>query len=226
MATTLAFDVYGTLINTHGVVSLLENMVGDNAHAFSTTWREKQLEYSFRRGLMQNYVPFSVCTEQALNYACLLHKVTLSDEQKAQLLARYKTLPAFDDVKAGLESLKAQNYRLFAFSNGAASAVNTLLEAAGISELFEGVVSADDIKTFKPNPGVYSHFLRQAHSTGANTWLISSNPFDVIGALSHGMRAAWIQRSSEAIFDPWELEPTITACDIHDLKTKLASNNQ
>ena len=50
MATTLAFDVYGTLINTHGVVSLLENMVGDNAHAFSTTWREKQLEYSFRRG--------------------------------------------------------------------------------------------------------------------------------------------------------------------------------
>ena len=35
MATTLAFDVYGTLINTHGVVSLLENMVGDNARAFS-----------------------------------------------------------------------------------------------------------------------------------------------------------------------------------------------
>ena len=66
MATTLAFDVYGTLINTHGVVSLLENMIGDNAHAFSTTWREKQLEYSFRRGLMQNYVLFSVCTEQAL----------------------------------------------------------------------------------------------------------------------------------------------------------------
>lgn len=33
MATTLAFDVYGTLINTHGVVSLLENMVGDNAQA-------------------------------------------------------------------------------------------------------------------------------------------------------------------------------------------------
>ena len=62
----------------------------------------------------------------------------------------------------------------------ALSQVDTLLEAAGISELFEGVVSADDIKTFKPNPGVYSHFLRQAHSTGANTWLISSNPFDVI----------------------------------------------
>ena len=52
MATTLAFDVYGTLINTHGVLSLLDDMIGDNAQAFSNTWREKQLEYSFRRGLM------------------------------------------------------------------------------------------------------------------------------------------------------------------------------
>ncbi|TMN94150.1 haloacid dehalogenase type II [Pseudoalteromonas sp. S558] len=225
MATTLAFDVYGTLINTHGVLTLLDDMIGNNAQVFSNTWREKQLEYSFRRGLMQNYIPFSLCTKHALDYACLAHKTELSDDQKEQLLERYKTLPAFDDVKAGLESLKAQGYRLFAFSNGAASAVNTLLETAGISELFEGVVSADDIKTFKPNPGVYSHFLREANSTGANTWLISSNPFDVTGAISHGMRAAWIKRSDEAIFDPWEIQPTTIATDLLDLKEKLKSVN-
>lgn len=223
MATTLAFDVYGTLINTHGVLSLLENMIGNRAQNFSNTWREKQLEYSFRRGLMQNYVPFSVCTKQALDYACLAHKTPLSDEQKQQLLEQYKTLPAFDDVKKGLEQLKAQNYRLFAFSNGAAYAVNTLLEAAGISDYFEGVVSADDMKTFKPNPGVYSHFLREANSTGANTWLISSNPFDITGAISHGMRGAWIKRSEDSIFDPWEIQPTTIATDLVDLKAKLVS---
>ena len=73
-------------------------MYPDNAIRVVAAWLSlwslglglEQLEYSFRRGLMQNYVPFSVCTEQALNYACLLHKVTLSDEQKAQLLARYR----------------------------------------------------------------------------------------------------------------------------------------
>ena len=53
MAITLAFDVYGTLIDTHGVVSELNNLVQDKAEAFSHKWREKQLEYSFRRGLMQ-----------------------------------------------------------------------------------------------------------------------------------------------------------------------------
>ena len=223
MATTLAFDVYGTLINTHGVLSLLENMIGNKAQNFSNTWREKQLEYSFRRGLMQNYVPFSVCTKQALDYACLAHKTPLSDDQKQQLLEQYKILPAFDDVKKGLEQLKAQNYRLFAFSNGAADAVNTLLETAGIIDYFEGVVSADDMKTFKPNPGVYSHFLREASSTGANTWLISSNPFDITGAISHGMRGAWIKRSEDSIFDPWEIQPTTIATDLVDLKAKLVS---
>jgi len=221
MATTLAFDVYGTLINTHGVLSLLENMIGDKAQNFSNTWREKQLEYSFRRGLMQNYVPFSVCTKQALDYACLAHKIPLSDDQKQQLLEQYKILPAFDDVKKGLEQLKAQNYRLFAFSNGAADAVNTLLETAGIIDYFEGVVSADDMKTFKPNPGVYSHFLREANSTGANTWLISSNPFDITGAISHGMRGAWIKRSEDSIFDPWEIGPTITAKSLMDFTDKI-----
>jgi len=213
MATTLAFDVYGTLINTHGVLSLLEDMIGDNAQNFSNTWREKQLEYSFRRGLMQNYIPFSLCTKHALDYACLSHKTQLSDDQKQQLLEQYKILPAFDDVKKGLEQLKAQNYRLFAFSNGA------------VSELFEGVVSADDMKTFKPNPGVYSHFLRETNSTGANTWLISSNPFDITGAISHGMRGAWIKRSEDSIFDPWEIQPNTVATDLVDLKNKLEEIN-
>ena len=51
--TTLAFDVYGTLIDTQGVTVILEQFLGDRAFEFSRTWREKQLEYSFRRGLMQ-----------------------------------------------------------------------------------------------------------------------------------------------------------------------------
>jgi len=54
MKTTLAFDVYGTLIDTHGVVAALTEMIGKQAQGFSQSWRDKQLEYSFRRGLMQN----------------------------------------------------------------------------------------------------------------------------------------------------------------------------
>jgi 2-haloacid dehalogenase len=106
MAVTVGFDVYGTLIDTHGVVVILNNMVGDKATEFSRTWREKQLEYSFRRGLMQNYENFARCTSDALEYTSSYFKVPLSDKDKQKLLDAYKVLPAFDDVKEGLEGAK------------------------------------------------------------------------------------------------------------------------
>ncbi|MFC1519432.1 haloacid dehalogenase type II [Pseudomonadota bacterium] len=214
MATTLAFDVYGTLINTHGVLAQLQTMMGDKGYLFSTTWREKQLEYSFRRGLMKNYVPFSECTREALDYSCLYYQIDLTQAQKHTLLESYKTLPAFEDVQQGLLNLKAKGYRLFAFSNGTEAAVNHLLHTAGIIDLFAAIVSADEIKTFKPNPEIYQHFLHVSDSLASDTWLISSNPFDVTGAISAGLKAAWVQRSATAIFDPWEIQPNVIATDL------------
>ncbi|GAB4552976.1 MAG: haloacid dehalogenase type II [Geothermobacteraceae bacterium] len=218
--TTLAFDVYGTLIDTHGVLAALENLVGDKALAFSNSWRDKQLEYSFRKGLMQNYQTFAVCTRQALDYCCALYQVELSEEQKQELMGVYRVLPAFDDVREGLTRLKAAGHRLFAFSNGAADALETLLTNAGIRELFEGVVSVDDIRSFKPNPAVYAHFLRKAGATGGEAWLISSNSFDVIGAISAGMKSAWVKRNPQAVFDPWDIEPTVTVGSLLELEAE------
>lgn len=223
MSTTLGFDVYGTLIDTQGVLSSLENMIPDKAKNFSQTWREKQLEYSFRRGLMQNYANFGVCTSQALEYTCQFYDVSLTEEQKNELITGYSTLPAFDDVAAALTQLKDARFHLYAFSNGSGGAVETLLTNAGIREFFEDIVSCDDLKSFKPNPAVYAHFLRQSNASCDSAWLISSNPFDVIGARSAGMHAAWIQRVSTAVFDPWGIEPTVTIKGLGDLHDKLVA---
>lgn len=223
MPITLAFDVYGTLIDTNGVVVELEKHVGSIAPEFSRIWREKQLEYSFRRGLMQNYANFGVCTSNALDYASSFFKVPLSRQAKEDILNAYKTLPAFGDVKEGLIRAKESGFRMFAFSNGIADVVEMLLTTAGIRDFFLGVVSVDELKSFKPNPAVYSHFLRRSGAVGADAWLISSNPFDVIGAISSGMRAAWVQRSPEALFDPWGIEPTITVNSLSGLADKITN---
>ena len=223
MSAVLAFDVYGTLIDTHGVMSRLEIMLGGGAKNFSQTWREKQLEYSFRRGLMQNYADFATCTRQALDYTSQYYGASLTQEQKKELRDCYRTLPAFGDVKEGLNSLREAGYRLYAFSNGSEAAVEELLENAGIRELFHGIVSCDELKSFKPNPAVYSHFLRKSNASGSDAWLVSSNPFDVIGAISAGMRAAWVQRSSTTVFDPWGIEPTVTIGSLNDLHQRIVS---
>ena len=54
--------------------------------------------------------------------------------------------------------------------------------------------------------------------------MISGNPFDVIGALSAGMRAAWVRRQPATIFDPWEFEPTLTLGSLADLEPGLAES--
>ena len=225
MSMTLAFDVYGTLINTHGVIDKLETMLSSsvNASEFSQTWRDKQLEYSFRRGLMRAYAPFSVCTKDALNYTASYYEVSLSDSEKSTLLACYAQLPAFDDVAATLLSLSQKGFKLLAFSNGTEDAVEGLLQNAGIRDLFVGVVSVDDLQTFKPNPDVYHYFTQKAGSIASQTWLVSSNPFDVIGAVSAGLNAAWVQRSKSIIYDPWGVEPTVTIDSLINLESVLLS---
>lgn len=221
MGITLAFDVYGTLIDTTDVTTVLEKWVGDKATDLSSLWREKQLEYSFRRGLMQNYVDFSVVTRHALDYACHHLNVELSSDAENELMEKYRELKAFPDVPEGLKKMKEAGFRIFAFSNGSSNAVQNLLQNADIHSFFEGVVSVEDVRSFKPNPGVYAHFLRQSATTGSEAWMVSGNPFDVIGAISAGMRAAWVQRDKNKIFDPWGIPPTITVDDISSLGDSL-----
>ena len=127
MTVTLGFDIYGTLIDTHGVIQQLETMIGDQAPAFSNTWRDKQLEYTFRRGLMRQYENFPVCTRDALNYTCSLHEVNFSNQQKQSLLEGYLKLPTFTDVEQGLTELQALGVRMYAFSNGVPDALETYL---------------------------------------------------------------------------------------------------
>ena len=221
MATTLAFDVYGTLIDTSGVAVALQQHVGERANAFAGLWREKQLEYSFRRGLMQQYETFTVCTRHALEYTCSFYSVELSENNKAELMAAYRALPAFADVETGLRELQSAGFNMYAFSNGPQADVGQLLQTAGIDNFFTDIVSVDEIKTFKPNPAVYEHFLQRAKTTSSEAWLISSNPFDVIGAMAAGMRAAWVKRSEKALFDPWGVTPTVTVSNLAELATAI-----
>jgi len=222
MTITLGFDVYGTLIDTGGITEALRKHTGEKAAAFSSLWRDKQLEYSFRRGLMQNYQHFAVCTRNALDYVCSVLGYEISSQDRDELMAHYRILPAFPDALQALDELQKSDFRLFAFSNGRKTDVCALLEQSGISPYFTDVISTDEVMSFKPNPAVYAHFLRKTAATGKEAWLISGNPFDVIGAISSGMRGAWVRRSAATCFDPWEITPTITISHLGELKDNLS----
>ncbi len=221
MKHTIAFDVYGTLIDTDGVLTALSEQVGDKAPAIRALWRQKQLEYSFRRGLMQDYRDFSICTRDALLFACQSHAVELDAQAQQRVLGSYAELPAFADVAAGLGELVDAGVPLYAFSNGSRAAVTGLLQRAGLSDCFQQVVSVEDARSFKPDPRVYAHLAQQCRLPAKHIWLVSSNPFDVLGAAHSGLRAAWLQRDPGTVFDPWDIEPSIILHSLLGLANRL-----
>ncbi|MFO1127343.1 MAG: haloacid dehalogenase type II [Rhodospirillales bacterium] len=218
---TVAFDVYGTLVDPAGMTEQLRVDVGDDAAAFAALWREKQVEYAFRRGLMQHYATFFVCIAEALEYCTRRFNADISVQRRAELMEAYEWLPAFADAEPGLTRMREAGHRLFAFSNGTAAHVDTLLTYSGLRQLLDGIISVDDVKTFKPAPAVYAHVRRASGAWSEPCWLISSNAWDVIGARAAGLHAAWVQRSPAQIFDPWGIEPTLTIGSLAELADRL-----
>jgi 2-haloacid dehalogenase len=217
LTTTLAFDVYGTLIDPFGVSQTLRGMAGEKTAAFAQLWRDKQIEYLFRRGLGRDYQPFSVCTSQALDYAAMQLQIDLSSGDKQQLLAKYRELPAYAEVPQSLRELQDAGCRNYAFSNGEPDDLAYLLAHAGLDSALDGIISVHDARSFKPDPAVYSHFLKETGATKEQTWLVSGNPFDVIGAHMAGWRTAWVKRNPAAVFDPWKIEPDVIVTDTSEL---------
>ncbi len=221
MPQALGFDIYGTLVDPLRMNERLRPLAGERADRFSELWREKQIEYTFRRGLMRSYADFGVCTRQALAFAARAVGVQLSEENEQRLIEEYQNLPPFPDVAPGMEALRSQGHAMVAFSNGVEATARTLLQRAGVLSYLDDVVSVDDVKTFKPDPEVYRYLARRLQRPVDEVWLISSNPFDVIGAKAAGLKAAWVRRKPEAVFDPWGIEPDMVVPDIEELARKL-----
>ncbi len=221
MAEALGFDIYGTLVDPLDMDEHLGEMVGEEAARFSALWREKQIEYTWRRGLMREYADFGVCTRQALDFAALSFGLELSGEQRERLVEEYQNLRPFPDVLPGLGRLRSEGHTLVAFSNGVERTARELLRRGGVLDHLEDVVSVDDRGTFKPDPEVYRHLARRLGRPVEETWLVSSNGWDVIGAKSAGLRAAWVRRNPETIYDPWGIEPDLVAEDLEQLAGRL-----
>jgi 2-haloacid dehalogenase len=219
--TVLAFDVYGTLIDPFRMEEHLRAAFGEKAREASELWRSKQIEFSFRRALMKKYRNFDMCTAQALRFVSVQFGITLREEGEQKLLSKYLELPAYPDVPGALDELAAQGFSISAFSNGTPSAVRGLLNHAGVLPRFSKIVSVDAIRTFKPDPAVYEYLVTELGVGREMVWLVSSNPFDVIGAKACGLRAAWVRRDPKRAFDPWEFEPDLTVHGLGELPGKL-----
>lgn len=221
MTPGIGIDVYGTLVDSHAMSAHLRPLVGDMANHLSQRWRAKQLEYTFRLVAMRQYVTFDVCTERALKFVLEEARITLEASDQYWLIEQHKKLPAFADAARGLKQLRGEGCTVYAFSNGVETTLRDLLQNAGLLDALDGTISVDPLRTFKPDPRVYEHLASSLKRSKSETWLVSSNPFDIIGAKLAGLHAAWIRRTDNSVFDPWDVEPDVVVHDLVDLAQQL-----
>ncbi|MGO9066982.1 MAG: haloacid dehalogenase type II [Myxococcaceae bacterium] len=221
----IGFDVYGTLVDPLAMKGPLEAHVGELAAGFATTWRQHQLDSCFRRALMRRYANFDVVTRDALHFTARLLGVPISAGAENELLAAYLQLPAFPDARPGLAALGADGHTLVAFSNGVESSLRKLLSQARLLPPLSAVVSVDDVQTYKPNPAVYQQLVSRGGAPADQTWLVSSNAWDVLGAKSAGLRAAWVRRNLQAPWEGWGIaEPDLVVGSLGELAGRIAGS--
>jgi 2-haloacid dehalogenase len=187
------FDAYGTLFDVHSVVEAGREITSDPA-ALSTTWRQKQLEYTWLRALMGTYADFWVVTEAALRYSIRRLGLSATEAQVRRLMDAYLSLACFPEVKAALGRLAGRPRAIL--SNGSPAMLAAAVTASGLTALLEHVISVDRVKMYKPSPLVYALGPQILGIAAGELLFVSSNGWDVAGAKSFGYRAAWCNRTA------------------------------
>lgn len=220
-AEVLAFDLYGTLVDPIAVDIELRAVLGDvDGRDVARLWRAKQVDYSFRLTMMGRYQDFQWVTARALHDVISALGLALSETETARLVELYHHVPPFPDTRSGLQALQGAGHRLAVLSNGTPSMIENCLTNNGLRDAFSALISADDVRAFKPSAHVYHHAAKTLGRPIGNVRLISSNPFDVIGAKTAGMRTAWVNRAGTS-FDSMGEPPDITVASLTDLRDSL-----
>lgn len=187
------------------------------------------------------YEPFNKVTKNALSHSLAEHGLSLSQEVKDKLIDSYGSLSTYHEVCSALDKLATHGkLKPVLFSNATkdmlSQAVSCLAECFQSvcvqsgdlephEEVFEEVISVDSVGKFKPAPETYEYLAKRVgkdkkdKAQVAEIWLVSSNEFDVTGALSVGMKAAWVDRVGKGWIDAMDpgLIPTVTGKNLNDV---------
>jgi 2-haloacid dehalogenase len=194
MVNAYVFDAYGTLFDVYAAIARHRAAAGADADRFSEIWRTKQLEYTWTLTLAGHYIDFWTLTERALDFA-FARVPSVDRALRPKLLEAYLTLDAFPDARAALSQLKAKGARLAILTNGTPGMVAAAVEAAGVANLLDAVLSVDAVRGYKPRPEVYALATGSLEVKPPDVAFVSSNRWDVMGAVSFGFNAFWINRA-------------------------------
>lgn len=190
------FDAFGTLFSTASPGKIYSDIAGNKADDLLKTWRKKQLEYSWLRNQMNQYVPFDQVTKEALQYA--MDHIGISDQRIFEILLPIYNEPGLiDGAKELLDFLNRKNRKIVILSNGTLTMLQNGIVKTKIDGIIDLLISVDSIGVYKPDPKVYEYAINQIGEEIGKIVFFSSNQWDVSGASTFGLDTVWINQYQE-----------------------------
>jgi 2-haloacid dehalogenase len=186
----VTFDCFGTLVDWHtGFAAALRPIASDRVGELLTAYHrhEPLLEAERPHRLYKDVL------ETAVRRSAADLGLSVTDEQAAALLRAWDRLPVFADVEPALAGLRAEGYKLAVLTNCDDDLFARTRRA--FREPFDLVVTAEQVKDYKPAAGHFRRFFRISGVEMADWVHVACSWFhDIEPARALGIKRVWVDR--------------------------------
>ncbi len=222
MPPVILFDLNETLLDLSSLDPVFQRVFGDARvrHA----WFRQVVELFMTAAIIDDYRAFDQLTAAALDMVAEQRRMALSDEHRSAVRAALGQLPAYPDVRHGLERLEAAGLRVATLTNSTERSAIALVEQAGLRRFFERVLSVDAVRHYKPAREAYEYAADELGVGVADLRLVASHSWDVAGALKAGCRAAFLGRPGKAL-NPTGVRPDVSGTGLYEVVERIIARD-
>ena len=215
---TILFDINETVLDLASLRPKFEAAFGEAG--VTATWFAMLLHTSTVCALTKVETGFAALAGMTLDNIAARRGVTVSDEQRSDILGGFASLQPHGGVIPALQRLREAGYRTVAFSNSSLSLVTSQITNAGLANLYDRIISVESTGSFKPDPKVYEFVATQVDRPVTELRLIATHDWDTHGAMTAGLLAAYIDRSG-APYNPLYNRPDVFATTMGDVVAQI-----
>lgn len=215
---TILFDINETVLDLSVLNPKFKAAFGDDSVA--ATWFSMLLHSSTVCIMTGVKTDFAALASTMLESVAGRKGIQLSETMRDDILDGFASLPPHKDIKQALGQLKSAGFCTVAFSNSSLSLISRQIKNAGLNEYFDDIISVEETGSFKPDPGVYEFAGKKLNKPLKSLRLVATHDWDTHGALSAGMKAAYIERLG-AGYHPLYLQPDICAVTMEEIVKQI-----
>jgi 2-haloacid dehalogenase len=206
------FDVNETLLDLSALDLHFERIFGDAS--VRKLWFNQMLQSALVATVTDAYTTFGEAAAAALRMTSERQGVEVSDEDQQSIVGGLRELPPHPEVAESLDRLRDAGFRLATLTNSTQEVAEAQIENAGLTDMFEEILSADTARRLKPAPAPYRMAARTLGIPERELRLVAAHAWDVAGALRAGCAAAFVARQP---FDPLVERPDVVGKDLSEV---------